>query len=164
MYWKDIPNYEELYECNINGDIRNKIKGNILKPVLQKNGYKHVTLYKDKKGKQFRHHRLVAETFIPNPENKPHINHIDEDKGNNVVSNLEWCTSKENNNHGTHNNRVKQARQVKIIDNLGRVYNGVNEAGEILGVHGQNISKVLKGTRKKCGGLSFSYYRGEENE
>lgn len=57
--------------------------------------------------KEFRLHRLIAETFIPNPENLPQVNHIDEDKTNNTVDNLEWCTSSQNSNHGTRNERIR---------------------------------------------------------
>lgn len=162
MKWRDINGYENLYEASEVGYVRNKKTGKILKPVLQHNGYLHVTLYKNKKPKQFRHHRIIAETFISNPENKPHINHLDEDKANNKVSNLQWCTSKENNNYGNHIKNVVSSRQVKIVDNYGVIYNGVNEAGEKLGICPQNISKVLVGKRKTAGGLSFNYYNGDD--
>ena len=79
-----------------------------LKPRIDRDGYLDVLLYKN--GKQYRIsiHRLVAQAFIPKPENKSEVNHIDEDKTNNHVSNLEWMTHKENINHGTRNERVSK--------------------------------------------------------
>ena len=86
-----------------------------LKPGKTKDGYYYVNLYKN--GKQYHKtvHRLVAQAFIPNPENKPQVNHIDEDKINNHALNLEWLTCKENNNHGTHNERVSKTNTGKKL-------------------------------------------------
>ena len=93
------------------------LKTNCNKPLFKekithydKDGYKKVTLSKKHKYKVCSVHRLVAQAFIPNPDNKPQVNHIDEDKTNNHVSNLEWVTCKENVNHGTHNERVSKAQ------------------------------------------------------
>ena len=73
--------------------------GKILKPVLQKNGYLTVSLNKNGKSKTVHIHRLVAETFLTNPDKLPEVNHKDGNKLNNCVENLEWCTSKENVQH-----------------------------------------------------------------
>lgn len=155
--WKDVPNYEGYYEASTHGRIRNKITNKLLKPIIQKNGYAHCSLYKNKKCKQLRWHRVIATTFLANPDNKESVNHIDECKTNNRVSNLEWCTHKENNNHGNHIENVARARRIYIQCSNGNIYHGVNQAGLALDICPQNISKVLKGKRKTAGGFSFSY-------
>lgn len=96
--WKKIEGYE-IYEINNFGKIRNIIKNNILSNI-EEGGYLRVTLAGlDKKRKSFLVHRLVAQAFIPNPENKPTVNHKDKDRKNNYVENLEWCTMKEQSEH-----------------------------------------------------------------
>ena len=86
--WKDIPNYEELYQESNLGRIKNK-KNHIIS-IWDNGKYCYVTLYKDKIRKNCLVHRLVAETFIPNPDNLPQVNHKDENKANNKIENLEW--------------------------------------------------------------------------
>ena len=73
----------------------------MLTPIKANNGYAHIQLFRGGQGKIHLVHRIVATVFIPNPDRKPQVNHIDEDKMNNNVSNLEWVTAKENMNHGT---------------------------------------------------------------
>ena len=105
--WKSISGYEGRYQVSNLGNIRSLISNKILKPRVDKDGYLKVILYsEDKSRREYRLHRLVAETFIPNPNDLPQVNHIDENKTNNSVSNLEWCTSKQNANHGTRNDRI----------------------------------------------------------
>ena len=110
--WKSIPGYEGLYEISSYGRVKSLeisyVRKNgvmdhkpeiILKPKNNGKGYSVVCLYKNKKHKYCLIHRLVAQTFIPNPDNLPMINHKDEDKTNNSVDNLEWCTAKYNSNY-----------------------------------------------------------------
>lgn len=103
--WKDIKGYEGYYQISNLGGIKSFPRNGtistvyMLKPTLTKNGYYKVTLSKPNNTTYLLVHRIVAETFIPNPENKPEVNHIDGDKLNNCVDNLEWCTSKENITH-----------------------------------------------------------------
>jgi hypothetical protein len=94
---KDFPNYE----VDTLGVVSNKKRGNILKPVIDRSGYKSVVL----SGKRFYIHRLVAITFIPNPQGKPYVNHIDYNPNNNCLDNLEWCTREENSKHSNQENK-----------------------------------------------------------
>lgn len=117
--WKDIKGYEGLYQVSNFGRVRclerltkNKWgnyyrKSIILKPLVLSKGYLGVRLYDSNKNvRTLRIHRLVAEAFISNPYNYPQVNHKDEDKTNNCVVNLEWCTCEYNNNYGTRNQRI----------------------------------------------------------
>ena len=109
--WKDIEGYEGLYQVSTCGNIKSlpKVRRNgtgtyiqkerLLKPSNTSTGYKKVELCKDGKRKGFKVHRLVAIAFIPNPDNKPEVNHIDGNKINNNIDNLEWVTSSENSIH-----------------------------------------------------------------
>jgi hypothetical protein len=95
----DVIGYENLYTINTNGDVYSVKRNKYLKHFIDKDGYAYVSLSKNCKGKKFKLHRLLAIHFIPNPDNKPEINHIDGNKLNNELSNLEWCTSSENQLH-----------------------------------------------------------------
>lgn len=97
-HWKDISGYEGLYSVSDTGLVKTHIYNKILKPIIQL-GYESVVLYRNKKCKAFKVHRLVAMAFIPNPNNLSQVNHIDGNKRNNNVSNLEWCTAKQNTHH-----------------------------------------------------------------
>ena len=98
--WKEIKDYEGLYWISDQGQVKNR-HGRILIPEIR-NGYYSVDLCKDGKRKKHRVHRLAAEAFIPNPDDLPMINHKDEDKLNNCVSNLEWCTAEYNTHYSIH--------------------------------------------------------------
>lgn len=112
--WRDIDGYEGLYQVSTWGRVKS-LKYNhqnverLLKPLGGSKGYLHVCLWKNGQVKQVMIHRIVANAFIHNPQGLPQINHKDENKQNNEVSNLEWCTVKYNLNYGTHNQRVSQS-------------------------------------------------------
>lgn len=130
--WKDVPNYEGIYKASNFGRIKmvkrtltdslgkkiNK-KEHILKPRTG-NRYYMIALYKNGKREDLLLHRVIAQTFIPNPENKPFVNHKDENCFNNCSDNLMWCTQKENMNWGTINERMsknsKSKRKVNQYD------------------------------------------------
>lgn len=97
--WKEIKGYEGLYAVSNKGRVKNLMSGKVLKNVIDPNGYLRIKL---SRGNVRRIHRLVAQAFIPNPLNLPYINHIDEDKTNNNVGNLAWCTASQNVRHSIH--------------------------------------------------------------
>lgn len=111
--WLPIKGYEGRYEVSNIGNVNslnyeNKGYAKLLKPGVTKKGYLYVYLTKNGKEKKFFIHRIVAEAFIPNWFDYSQVNHIDEDKTNNHVDNLEWCSAKENSNHGTRNKRISE--------------------------------------------------------
>ena len=99
-----LKNYESVYSIDSHGTIINIHTNRILQPFLVR-GYKRIELCKEGIRKKYFIHRLVASTFIVNPNNKPFINHIDNDRANNNIANLEWCTAKENYNHAKSQDR-----------------------------------------------------------
>lgn len=111
--WKDIPGYEGLYQISNIGNIRSlnyNQTGKVQRLKLDTHkGYKKLCLYKNGRKKSHRVHRLVALAFIPNPNNLPYINHKDENRANNCVWNLEWCTAKYNTNYGTCPQKISTA-------------------------------------------------------
>ena len=113
--WKDVPGYEGLYQVSNFGEVRSlfyrgKKLVQILKAAADKKGYLHVGLWKDGKVRTKQVHRLVALAFIPNPNNLSVVNHIDWNKQNNRVDNLEWCTVRYNSMHRPNNDMHEKAR------------------------------------------------------
>ena len=105
---KDIRGYEGLYGITMTGRVWSYRRKKFLRPQ-KKSGYMLVGLRKDGKQKWFLIHRLVAETYIPNPDNKPQVGHIDENPENNCWDNLYWTTAKNNCNYGSHNEKISKA-------------------------------------------------------
>lgn len=110
--WQDIPGYEGLYQASTHGRIRNKQRRNVLTPCISKYGYCCTAFFVDNKFINVRFARAIAITFLPKwePEHTQ-VNHKDENKLNNRVENLEWCSAKYNNNYGTHNQRMKETQK-----------------------------------------------------
>ena len=127
-------------------------------------GYLRVKLSKNDEESYFLVHRLVAEHFIPNDdETKTDVNHIDENKKNNHVENLEWCTRKQNINHGTRTERQTKTvlnkgrgKRVKCVE-TGQEFESINEASRTLGVDNSALRGCLKGRTKTCGGYHWEY-------
>lgn len=108
--WKDIDGYEEKYQISNYGRLKSIKKDLVMKPMIATNGYLVACLWKDNKQRKFGIHRLVAQHFIDNPHNYKEVNHIDENKTNNMVNNLEWCDHKKNINYGTCKERISASQ------------------------------------------------------
>lgn len=108
-----VPGYEGLYEISNLGNIKSLRSGKLMKKTKNNDGYEAVSLTKNGKSRGYFVHRLVALTFIPNPDNLPEVNHKDECRDNNVVDNLEWCTKKYNRNYGTYRERMSALKTGK---------------------------------------------------
>lgn len=164
------------YRINQKGEVFSSYKfktgkiGNewrLVKHVLDKGvGYYIVTLVNSNTKKRANKfiHRLLAEHYIPNPENKAHVNHIDGNKQNNCLSNLEWCTPKENSIHAVKNGLTTYEHCSKPVKQLNpntlevlATFKSAVEAEAITGVAKQNISKVLRGLRPRAGGYVWQY-------
>lgn len=163
--WRDIEGFEGLYQVSNLGRVKRVTTGRVLKGCKDKDGYLRVKLCKNNVGCYKLIHRLVAQAFIPNHENKPQVNHIDEDKTNNMVSNLEWMTAKENSNHGTRNERTSKKQSIPIIATNLKTGNstefyGTSECARQLGLNHSHITDVLKGRLKQTKGFTFKYNGG----
>ena len=167
--WKDVIGYEGLYQVSNHGRIKSLKfnKERILKPGLNNTGYFIVNLFINNKSKIYKIHRLIAIHFVPNPVNKPQVNHKDGNKLNNHVDNLEWCTRSENMKHawknglcenvrkkaikqGSMNGKEYLSKKVQCIE-TGIVYESGIQAERKTGINNSNISKCCKGKRKSVG-------------
>ena len=152
--WKDVVGYEELYKVSDRGNIYSVVRkdsmgrkqgGITLKSAPHSNGYLQVVLYKNGVKKTKYIHRLVLEAFIENPDNLPEVNHMDEDKTNNELSNLEWCTREYNVNYGTFIERVsKKVRAVNVETGEVVVFKSTQEAGR-KGYHQGSVAAACRG-------------------
>lgn len=163
LVWKDIADYEGLYRISNQGDIYSYKFNRILKPA-ERGGYLRTTLTKDKKEKRYSIHRLVAENFLSNNENKPQVNHIDGNKKNNCVDNLEWVTNKENCNHAVKQNLFHKRKNKKILQfsmdgKFIKCWDALCDIEDELGLGKQNIWGVLNGKshRKQSHGFIWKY-------
>lgn len=160
--WKPIVGFENDYDISNYGNVKSKKRGKelIMRPVCNNKGYPRVVLSVKNKGYRRFVHRLVAEHFVDNPDNKPQVNHVDGDKKNNHASNLQWMTNQENRDHaikrklhacGENAGGVKftEKEALEII----RLYKTGNytqsQLGRMFGVHQMTISRIVRGTRWK---------------
>lgn len=161
--WKKVyyNNIETNYSVSDTGQVKNDITGYILKPAIQQ-GYAHVTLYIDKKGKRMKIHRLVAMAFIPNPDNKPYVNHIDGVRNNNNVDNLEWVTASENTQHAVDTGlflptREKSVTQFSLSGEKIAVYPSTMEAGRATNSSPEKIVLCCQRKRKTHNNFQWRY-------
>ncbi len=170
--WKVIPRYEGAYLISNLGNLKSTerycyhngkpwlIKERLLSKVVGRNGYIEYQITYNKKHRSEKAHRLVAEAFIPNPKNKPYVNHIDGNKQNNCVTNLEWCTNQENVLHAYHHRLVKRCKRVAQYDlnmNLIKIWEtsgDIERAGIATMPH---INEACKGIRSQHHGYVWRY-------
>lgn len=169
--WRDIEGFEGQYMVSNTGLVKSlkgkseRIMKTRRKKIIKKDGsselsYEELVLSNGGVPHSKLVHRLVAQAFIPNPQNKPEVNHLDEDKGNNSVENLEWNTHEENSNHGTKNIRSanKQSMAVIAVDehgNIVEIHSSIRSAERLTGFGHSNISACANGKSVMYKGLEW---------
>lgn len=164
--WKDIVGYEGLYQVSNLGRVKSLdriskngrfLKGKYKKSTQDKDGYEKVSLSKDGLPNCYLVHRLVAMAFIPNPENKPEVDHINTIRNNNVVENLRWVNKSENNNNPLTKSHRKEfncgCKKVGCVT-TGQVFNSTIEAGEFYNINPSGIRQCCRNVRKSAGKLN----------
>ena len=172
--WRDVVGYEGLYQVSDQGRVKSlerkvkhwcgerTVKERILKPSDNCMGYLIVNLSAGGKRKHFKVHRLVCQAFHDNPENKLDVNHINENKTDNRACNLEWCTRRENINHGSRNTRTAEALskpvgQYTLDGELVKIWPSATEARRQTGFSQGNICLAANGKHKQAYGFIWKY-------
>lgn len=161
--WKKIIDKGIItdYSVSDSGEVRRDTNNYMMKPYIQ-HEYAHVTLQINKRAKRFNIHRLVAIAFIPNPENKPYVNHIDGNKINNCVNNLEWVTSAENAQHAVRTGLRQPTREKEVVQ-FGLdgkkicEYKSLAEAARMTNSSVAKISVCCQGQREQHNGFQWRY-------
>lgn len=169
--WKAIPGYEGYFEASTEGRIRsvsrvaigrwgsNRRKSHVLTPNTTHHDYQQVKFSIDGKKSQKLVHRLVAMTFIPNPDNLPQVNHKDGNGANNAVNNLEWCTASDNclhRNHVLHKYVGRAKKPVKCVE-TGEVFESSYQAARVMNFSQSCIYMTCQGKLQKTGGYHFEF-------
>lgn len=159
--WKAIKGYEGKYQISNLGrvkslDYRHTRKEKIMTPRNNGHGYLHIGIYNNNKRHCYYVHRLVAQTFIENPDNLPQVNHKDLNRQNNKVSNLEWCSIEYNNTYAEKHRKIAKKVGCYKDGKLIKVYDAIRDVKKD-GFHHSNISSVLKGKSKSAYGYQWKY-------
>ena len=156
---KDIPGYEGLYKITEDGKVFSTYSQRFLNSWFNYKGYEEVNLCdKHYNRKKHKVHRLVAITYLENPEGFDQVNHKDENKANNHVSNLEWCDSTYNNNYGSKKGHVPHRKNIAVrCIETGQVYPSIRSAAAAIGRHFSSLSACLRGQTPRCAGLHWEY-------
>lgn len=159
--WKPIEGYEGIYEVSDKGNVRSYRNGKhgirknpIIIVGLMGKHYRSVCLCKDNKKTFYNVHRLVAEAFLPNPENKKEVNHIDGNKLNNCKENLEWASHAENMKHARENDLFGKQKKVVCIE-TGEEFASITKAGESIGLKQPAMSEAILYKNGFAGGLHW---------
>ena len=176
--WKAIEGYEGKYEVSNLGRVRSlprpktsrnahgkytfTTKPKILRTFTQRGGYQRISFGKGKDKVAIFVHRLVAQAFIPNPDNLPHVNHKDENPKNNRADNLEWCNAQYNTTYGTIPEKNSKAHSIPVVQcdmngNPIRTYPSATAAAESIGLTKGAVTKCCKGQNKTAGGYRWRY-------
>lgn len=184
--WKDILGYEGLYQISNSGRVKSlarevpsknsfrHVKERVLKPGKRKDGYLYIDLSHNSRNKKKYVHRLVAFAFIENIDNKPQVNHINGDKSDNRIENLEWATGNENQKHafmsglnkgskpwigkfGKDHHSSKTVIQMTEEGNSIAEFESAVEASKVVKLNPSNISAVCRGEQKSAGGFKWKY-------
>ena len=168
--WKDVVYYEGLYKVSELGEIINCKTGKTLKQNLGSNKFYMMVYLLDAnmKRKSYLVHRIVAEAFVPNPNKLRQVNHKDENKLNNKANNLEWCTAKQNANHGTRNHKIRKSGypvcEYKLDGSLIRIWKSATYISENYNVSARTIHDSLYGKTKHCRNRMFKKYSETHGE
>ena len=156
--WRNAQGYDGRYQVSNEGAVRNAAH-RPLKMFANRHGYLQVWLSLNGKAKCHRVHRLVAEAFIPNPDNKPLVNHINGDTADNRVENLEWCSASENQMHSAYILQKESGKPKRpvLCKDTGHIYRSESEAARAVGGSKQNISDCCLGKRQHHKGLRWAY-------
>lgn len=170
MVWKKIKEFPN-YSVSDEGEVRNDLSGRMLTIFNNSSGYKVVHISSDKSKKTVRVHRLVAQAFIANPQKKSCVNHINGNRGDNRVENLEWCTHSENNAHSYRvlNRQSSHAITAMTVAKFkpvlcvetNKIYESIKEAARQTGALKGNISHCLSNKRNTAGGYHWRYADGK---
>lgn len=161
--WKDVIGYEGLYQVSNLGRVKSLIANKLLRPSDNGNGYLVVGLSKNCDRRQHTVHRLVAKSFLPNKYGLPQVNHIDGDKSNNCIENLEWCNNSHNMKHAYRLGLVerpygrKQRSKPIVCIELNLHFVDSIEAGKELDLNSGHIRDCCRGERNTCGGYHWRY-------
>ena len=173
--WRSIPGLDASYEVSNYGRVRSVggvvscglgrmrgYKSRILTPQVNNKGYLRICMC----GKYWLIHKLVAQAFVPNPDNYPIVNHKDENRQNNCADNLEWCTYKYNSNYGTIKNKISEKMKKKPIiqiykNGTTKIWHSLREIERVLGYSHANIAQCCKHKYDTAYGCKWEYFTGD---